>query len=242
MGLGTGILYDLIELRRRGLVPLRARVIEIGQQQLADPFLRADELLEQVYALFAARRVDLGQPVGSENFTFRAPLSRTFWHSLGCEYAAIDLAGDNVIELDLNCATVPPVMRGAFDIVVNGGTTEHIANQKNAFGCIHDLARTGGIMIHGVPSQGMITHGLVHYTPKFFRLLCEANSYEALSLEFSVGEAMELPDDAINFSIYYGESAPLPPEHRVAFRNCRIHAVLRKPPQERSFITPLDAA
>lgn len=240
MGLGSGILWDLIELKRRGFINGATRVAEIGEQQLADTFLTADEQLDKVYRLFAKRRIALGGPVGRENFTHRAPPSRAFWQSLGVDYLAIDLVGDDVLRLDLNRDAVPTPLIRSCDLVVNGGTTEHIANQDNAFRVIHDLTKPGGIMIHGVPCQGLIMHGLVNYSPKFFYLLCRANDYEALSLELSIGESSPMPPEAIEFTRYYGEPAPLPAQDQIAFRNCRIHAVLRKR-NEAPFVTPIDA-
>ena len=61
--------------------------------------------------------------------------------------------------------------------MVNTGTTEHIANQAQAFRIIHDLTRIGGVMFHEVPA-GSWNHGLINYTPKFFLLLHKQNDYE----------------------------------------------------------------
>src|SRR5262249_53757665 len=161
--------------KERGFIGESRRVAEIGAQQLNDEFLCAHELLERVYEVFGRTRINLGNPVGVENFTNLAPSSRPFWLSLGFEYIAIDLAGEDVLKLDLNHALVPPELRDSQDIVLNAGTTEHVANQDNAFRLIHDLTKPNGIMIHDVPCQGNLTHGLVNYTLKFFWHLCREN-------------------------------------------------------------------
>lgn len=39
-------------------------------------------------------------------------------------------------------------------------------------------------MIHDVPSQGMMNHGLINYNPKFFWMLARENAYEWLMFDF----------------------------------------------------------
>ena len=178
MGLSVAFLRDLIHLKRHGVLDGARRVVEIGAQQLADNFLTAAEL-DEVYELFGRPKIDLGAPVGPENFTERAPRSTAFWHSLGFEYAALDYNGHlDSFALDLNREQVPAEMREAFDLVVNAGTTEHVANQDNAFRVIHDLTRKGGVMYHQLPASGDLYHGLVTYSPKFFQHMQKQNDYQ----------------------------------------------------------------
>jgi SAM-dependent methyltransferase len=183
MGLSGAFLADLVELKRSGALDGCSRVVEIGAQQLADSFLTADDLLTDLYRAFDRPRVDLGSPVGPEHFSKRAPAARAFWQSLGLEHASIDLTQEHdSIVLDLNNGTVPPDWRGRFDFVVNAGSTEHVANQDNAFRVIHDLTRKGGIMWHEVPSAGMLNHGYFLYHPRFFYDLCKVNGYGPVEL------------------------------------------------------------
>ena len=103
--------------------------MEIGSQQIADNMLEADELLEELYGLFGKPRIRLGDP-SKDNFTALAPPAEPFWTSLGFSYAAIDYNGHrNSTALDLNTDEVPRDLRGQFDLVINTGTTEHVANQ-----------------------------------------------------------------------------------------------------------------
>jgi hypothetical protein len=73
------------ELKRIGALDGMRRVVEIGSQQLADSFLTDAKLLDELYTLFGACRVDLGRPCGEANFTRKAPPSRPFWTSFGFE-------------------------------------------------------------------------------------------------------------------------------------------------------------
>jgi SAM-dependent methyltransferase len=183
MGLGLGFLRDLNELKRSGALDRLKRVADIGAQQLTDVFLTAPEL-EEAYGLFGCARPPGLVPVGPDKFCELAPPARLFWNALKISYVAIDLDGD-AIRLDLDRGEVPPRIRGAFDLVVNSGTTEHVANQSNAFRVIHDLTRKGGIMYHEVPAGGLIDHGFVSYQPKFFHRIAQQNAYEVLFIRLS---------------------------------------------------------
>ena len=180
MGLGRAFLWDLIELKRSGALNGAKNIIEIGAQQIADNLMIAPELPE-AYELFNCRMPPVLEPVGGSNFTDSAPNSLPFWTALGLERTAIDIEGE-ALKLDLNRDQVPNSIRGAFDFVVNTGTTEHVANQANAFEIIHDLTRVGGVMYHEVPAGGMINHGLIAYQPRFFDTLSRFNDYETLFL------------------------------------------------------------
>jgi SAM-dependent methyltransferase len=225
MGLGLTFLRELIDLKTTGALERAARVVEIGAQQLADSLLDAPELPE-LYRLFGRQPEALGSPVGPENFAARAPSSRLLWTSLGLEYAAIDLAGD-AIPLDLNRDPVPESMVGQFDLIINAGTTEHVANQDNAFRVIHDLCRPRGLMIHEVPSQGMMTHGLISYPPKFFWRLSRENSYEVVRLRICADGEQDVPADVMETNATFGSGYLIPEEHR-KLQVFTIRAALRK--------------
>lgn len=176
MGLGAAFLSDLVELKRRGL-PKGTKLIEIGAQQLSEPLFQSTECLQQLGNLYGVKLDDIGTPTSD----FRsAPRSSRFWRALGFDYSAIDLDGSpEALAIDLNAEAVPEQMRGAFDLIVNTGTTEHVANQENAFLVIHDLAKVGTVMHHEVPGGGMeLSHGFFSYSPKFFLRLADANAYE----------------------------------------------------------------
>jgi SAM-dependent methyltransferase len=135
--------------------------------------------LDEVYNVFRQRRSTLGSASG-EDFSKSAPASRAFWISIGFTYSTIDFDGHREsTAINLNQDRVPEKLFGQFDLVVNTGTTEHVANQDNAFRVIHDLTRLGGVMYHEVPA-GSWNHGLINYSPKFFLLLHKQNDYEQL--------------------------------------------------------------
>ncbi len=189
MGLTPTTLRNLIELRRRGDLRDQMRVAEIGAQQLSDPFLHAKEEISELYRLFNRPIPSLGDPAeisyvdGVPALRADAPSSINFWRSLGFSYEAIEYGGyRNSVSVDLNTDVLPERLRCSFDLVVNAGTTEHVANQNNAFKIIHDLTKPNGLMMHDLPAGGMITHGLVGYNIYFFWVLARDNDYEVIDL------------------------------------------------------------
>jgi hypothetical protein len=194
----------LIELRRNGHVRDPQRVVELGAQQAAERFLVGkDEIAPELAAAFGVdpEKWPLPRPAGkSSNFSTDAPPTRPFWEWLGFEYAAIDVDGSpGAIPLDLNYDAVPLEWRGHFCLVTNYGTTEHVCNQLNAFKIVHDLTALGGVMVHNLPAQGYINHGLFNYHMKFFRCLQISNGYDWLFESSSKGLARDnaYPDEGI---------------------------------------------
>jgi SAM-dependent methyltransferase len=244
MGLGANFLKHLCELKQRGDLDGSTRVVEIGAQQLSNSFLRADALLSDTYRLFGREQIQLGEPIaanfenGVELVSEKSPSSRGFWQSLGFTYASIEFEGHrDSIALNLNRDSVPGRLRGAFDLIVNTGTTEHVANQENAFRVMHDLCRRGGIMLHMLPAGGMMTHGLITYTPRFFWLLCRENRYEPHALLVTSYPANPVPTNIRDSNIEFSGVDPILPDLLVS--DFEIVAALRKV-YYAPFVTPLD--
>ena len=237
-------------LKREGLIGRPGAVVEIGAQQLANNFLRAQADVHALGKLFGvSATIPLPAPVeegfahgGLEHLSAQAPPSREFWLWLGYRYAAIDIDGSpGSIPLDLNFDQVSGEHRGRFDLVTNYGTTEHVANQLNAFAVIHDLAAKGGLMIHVLPSQGMMNHGLINYNPKFFWMLARSNGYRLLYMNFySLPGGYFLPKNIVD-SVKPFESDVGHREGEYVTKDCFLVVVLRKD-FDIAFVPPIDVA
>ena len=206
MGLGRAFLDDLIELKRIGALRGARSVIEIGAQQLSDTLIHRPISTKRHSSLTPsgfpssrlARRISLAMH----------RLARSFWQALGFEHASIDLAENSTIRLDLNNDRVPEKLRGAFDLVINAGTTEHLANQENAFRAIHDLTRPGGLMYHEVPGGSCTDHGFVAYQPKFFHRLTQQNDYQNVMFKIVASPPVSMPAYIHEYSRPYGTTMP----------------------------------
>jgi hypothetical protein len=249
MGLGPVVIELLQTLQSHGELPAERSIVEIGAQQIARSFLEARE---EASRLAASLGVNAPWPLpkagspgkivhGSlEHLSENAPPARLFWEWLGYRYASIDIDGSpGSIPADLNCDTVPFEHRNRYAIVTNFGTTEHLANQENAFRVIHDLTMLNGLMIHQVPAQGFLNHGLVNYNLKFFWLLARSNGYSWLDFDFQADPTpYELSENIVGFARNYGGDA----RARLAdfqVRDCCITLVLRKV-FDIEYVPPLD--
>jgi hypothetical protein len=245
VGLAADTILHLINLRRAGRLPDRGRVVEIGAQQLSNSFLRSKEELAELYGLFGHMPVELGPMQetttvdGIERQADSAPASQLFWESLGFAYDAVEYGGHRgATSLDLNRDSVPAALLGAFDLVVNAGTTEHVINQDNAFRVIHDLAKAGGVMLHELPGGGMLTHGVVSYNPQFFWLLCRDNNYDVFDL--TVAHAIDAPisNDVVQSNAQFAKSRN-PIQSQLPVPILQLTAILQKT-NGNAFVTPLD--
>jgi hypothetical protein len=225
MGYSPVFMSDIIALKRRGLLDGCRRVVEIGAQQINDSLIPSTELDEAV-ALFGGTKPDL-TPVGAPRISPNSPPGRLLWSALGLQSKSVDIAGAD-IRIDLNTGRVPFRYRGAFDLAINAGTTEHIANQGNVFAAIHALVRAGGLMYHQVPAFGNIDHGFFGYQPKFFHRLAKANDYEIVHLTVAVQGEFEPPE--------YLRGGALPPR---VLRTQLTVAMIRK--ARGKFVMPADS-
>lgn len=106
----------------------------------------------------------------------------TFFENLGADVVSIDLNGkDKALPLDLQKPL--PKSIGTFDIIINGGTSEHVKEHDMCFQNIHDICRSGGIMFHSVPHVGSwLDHCLHYYDEPFFRKLAEKYHYSVVDI------------------------------------------------------------
>jgi hypothetical protein len=169
MGYGGTTFKILAEMKRAGLLDGVRKLMDLGAQENFSDY-------GPVADLIAAFGVD-PDPSMVETLVGRR-FVKYIWERLGVEYHAIEFdAQFETLQLDLNYDDVPPAHRGAYDLVTNCGTTEHVINQLNSFKMIHDLTRHNGLMVHDLPWSGMTSHGLFNYKPTLFWKLCQANGY-----------------------------------------------------------------
>jgi hypothetical protein len=249
LGISIGVIEFLIELRTAGYLTPGGAVIEIGAQQLGSTCLLHPDRLQHLGTLCGIRHplslppADPVSPVwegSSQVLDSNAPFARDFWRWLGFQYAAIDIDGSaGSIPLDLNFDSIPPEHEGKYNLVTNFGTTEHVANQLNAFKIIHDLTAPNGIMVHELPAQGMFNHGLVNYNPKFFWLLARSNGYKFIHSDFLPSPTYSgLPDNVIKF-LNSNNLAPLHPFSDYKVADAGIFAVMQKS-FDIAFVPPID--
>jgi hypothetical protein len=184
-------LWDLID----AYVPTGGRILDIGSQDVSAT-TRSD--LQPIMSMLHGDRADglIQERFGDGKLWKVGDL----FEGSRYRHESIDLyPGRSIIQADLNSFAVPKDYWGAFDLVANLGSSEHIFNQANAFRCIHDLTKLGSVMWHNVPAVGYFNHGLYNYHPLFFVFMARANKYEIVSagispphLEYTIPKSQSL--------------------------------------------------
>ena len=99
--------------------------------------------------------------------------AKSIYEYLGCKgIDSLDnssFEGANVLK-NLN---IPPIegnntQSGRYDVVIDGGTTEHIYNPVVAIANYLNLLKVGGSLIQFLPVNNYIDHGLYQFSPTFF--------------------------------------------------------------------------
>ncbi len=185
MGLGPNVLALYQQLKILGALDNAKNVVELGSQ---DVWCNDPQLLVGLFRAFGKPAPAAEELARYYNNNGTGQVSSRHLHErLGFEYTCVDIdARHDSITLDLNFDAVPAEHRGKYGLVTNHGTTEHILNQLNCFKVIHDLAKPGGLMMHGLPFTVHLEHGFFNYQPNFFTALARYNSYRTLGIWVAV--------------------------------------------------------
>jgi hypothetical protein len=83
---------------------------------------------------------------------------------------------------DLNCS-VPHTLHGRYSLVYDGGTMEHCFNSPQVMKNAVALVKTGGIVIHHVPTNNWVDHGFYQFSPTLFFDFYGANGFTDLEMK-----------------------------------------------------------
>jgi hypothetical protein len=119
---------------------------------------------------------------------------KEYFQNRGFTHVSIDLNGlHGSLSFDLSRPIPRQDWLGAFDVITNAGTSEHVEPFKGQHACfknIHDLLALGGIAIHLVPDVDELEqrghwmgHSNYYYSEGFFRALADENGYRLVSSE-----------------------------------------------------------
>jgi hypothetical protein len=85
----------------------------------------------------------------------------------GCDYV-----------FDLNQAELPGELAGRFDVIIDGGTMEHVFHVPNALRNLFAMLRVGGRVVHMSPSSNYVDHGFYSFSPTLFWDYYAANRFD----------------------------------------------------------------
>ncbi len=110
------------------------------------------------------------------------PFADEFFHSLGAKKLlnvdASDYEGADIV-LDLN-EPLSDKYNSLCDVVIDGGTLEHVFNYPVALKNVMRMTKVGGHVISITPTNNFGGHGFYQFSPElFFRVFSEENGFEA---------------------------------------------------------------
>ena len=186
MDVATGGIPLLNEAMRANGWPLAGlRLLELGNQQFRSSALGAKVAAKRVFEI------------------------------LGAEHTSIDINGqDGALPLDLSRPIEDPKLMGAFDVVTNFGTSEHVSDQLECWHNIYRFVRVGGLVVSSVPHLSYpVGHCEYYYEENFFEALAQyaGFSIEVLKTEHAlVGSVLRRSDAPYQ----HAEIAARLPTHR----------------------------
>lgn len=137
----------------------RLRMCELGNQQVRD---------------------------SAREYTGPYATGKAYYTAQGFDHVSIDMNGRSgalVRDLGKPLSHDDPLLPlGAFDVVTNSGTSEHVYDQYECFRNMHMLTRLDGLMLHVSPYAGWPSHDRT-YTPTFFACLASAADYAQVGFE-----------------------------------------------------------
>jgi Methyltransferase domain len=181
MGASAKTFSRLIDLKRRKMIGIGTRMVELGSQNISGTSG------EEVRSFISEFR---GEPCSVDGAALERIACGGTMASLmrlcGVSYLALDIfKAEGCMLFDLNTDSVPGYLRGKANLVTNFGTSEHVIDQYQTFRTIHDLTKPGGLIYHDLPMGGFFYHGYFSYTPLFFNHLALANGYDVIFQWFS---------------------------------------------------------
>ena len=94
-----------------------------------------------------------------------------------------DFQGAELV-FDLNDTNFPEEYAGYFDMVLDGGTIEHVFHVPNSLRNIFLFLKVGGRVMHSSPSSNNVDHGFYMFSPTLFWDYYEANKFEFRQFKF----------------------------------------------------------
>ncbi len=166
MGLARGAIALLLEEAKRK--PFSGRIATLGKQTI----YASNREIEKQFAKFDVR------PNGPADWRGSAiddvQLFKLFGFDTVHSFDYSDFEGADFV-VDLNQPGMPTETVGAYDVVLDSGTLEHVFHLPNALANLIELAKVGGRIILLSPSSNHIDHGFYMFSPTLFSDYFAAN-------------------------------------------------------------------
>lgn len=178
MGISTAVAKFLLKESQRRT--FKGRLLTLGKMDIWFPYDSFQKMAEQ----FNIKLTNPGEVSFSTKPWFLANKYISdicffkclgFYESRSIDYSEYESA-DYVF--DLNNNEIPKDLIEAFDVIVDGGTLEHIFNIHSALNNLYKMLRQGGRIIHFSPAANYIDHGFYVFSPTLFWDFYMTNKFE----------------------------------------------------------------
>jgi SAM-dependent methyltransferase len=171
MGLDPEFARLLLDTRSRG-VPF-TRCLTLGRQN----YFVSDSETKALLRRYNLRPEDYPKLFEGGLLRYAEP----FWEVLGAQTVdtmdASGFEGASIIH-DLN-EPISPKLEESFDVVLDGGTVEHVFNVPAAMANCMRMVKIGGRFILFTPANNYMGHGFYQFSPEFFfRTLSEPYGFQ----------------------------------------------------------------
>jgi SAM-dependent methyltransferase len=147
----------------------------------------------------------------TESGGFAEPLLRLLGAEHICSVDASPYEGASMVH-DMNLP-IPDGLRGAFSVVIDAGTLEHIFDFPTAIKNCMEMVQEGGHLLLLTPTNNFMGHGFYQFSPElFFRVCSSGNGFEVVKAILC-----EVDPDAPWYEII----DPAKARRRVELVNCR---------------------
>ena len=212
MGLSTPELRFLALEHKR--LPFQGRLLTLGRQCVYATLAETQKLLsaEGVDVASLPSDMQLGTNIPSwcgtpmERFTsdvvFFRLLGVSDVQALDCN----DFEGAEIIA-DLNLP-VSRELESSFDVIIDGGTSEHVFDIRQCLMNIASMLKPGGRIVHMSPSNNYANHGFYQISPTLFVDYYKENGFD--EVRTYVANQVLRGDEAAYLDLYHFQAARQP--------------------------------
>ena len=194
MGIPSSAAKLLFEEAKRR--PFKGRVLTLGRQFINFSYVHLEKIAaESKFKLFDPGELALSHVPKKAKKGYMSDVC--FLKALGfSESRALDFTPSEAPDyiFDLNSGEMTEGLLGAFDVIINGGTIEHIFHIPNVLNNIFRMLASDGRIIHFSPISARMDHGFYMFSPTLFRDYYRANKFEIDTFQIFLHSKSSLRD------------------------------------------------
>ncbi|MBI5346627.1 MAG: hypothetical protein HZB76_05760 [Chlamydiae bacterium] len=185
MGLAKGAIKILMQEMKRK--PFSGSILTLGRQDIFITY----EVLQSIAKKFrvALQKLKTDEILLSSKEQYKKKnyiADSTLFKALGfSECKTLDISDYESADyiFDLNESRTPKILTTAFDVIIDGGTTEHVFNIPKVLQNIFNMLKFNGRIIHMSPMLNYVDHGFYMFSPRLFWDFYLTNKFEINSFE-----------------------------------------------------------